>query len=144
MKLKTGVSSSFNNRDGSGSARSHHKGGTSMQTHPAVRVGFELRPWRPTASSSISFPLGQDIPSYLYLLFSDSGVVGSGPWAQCNLRLEVRLEAACTDYDPPTPFSRGIIRRLSTGSEQAAAAANRVGTAILEVQGLLVGRFNGP
>ena len=53
MKLKTGVSSSFNNRDGSGSARSHHKGGTSMQTHPAVRVGFELRPWRPTASSSM-------------------------------------------------------------------------------------------
>ena len=43
-----GVRRSFNTNDTTTQAvweqdpRSHHKGDTSMQTHPAVRVGFEL------------------------------------------------------------------------------------------------------
>ena len=42
FKLKAGVSRSFNATNvWEQHPRSHHKGATSMQTHPTVRVGFE-------------------------------------------------------------------------------------------------------
>ena len=49
LKAKGGFCCSFNTTVWEQHPRSHHKGATSMQTHPEVRVGYEL------ATNSIQF-----------------------------------------------------------------------------------------